>query len=233
MSVGRRMGGGVAPQGSDGATVSRGGMVFFGPMAGNPPDAPFAADLALAKAGDGEAVARILERTEHRLRGYVEARLGANLRAAMRHSDVLQNSYLQMLEALPTFDGTTPDDFVAWLTCIIEHDIHRQARWFGAKKRRAPRTSERNVLARILFDPPLRPSAEASFAEEKAIFHKALTALEPQQGEVLRLALIDGLSRREVAERMGRSEGATRMLLMRARAALALELERLADPRSG
>jgi DNA-directed RNA polymerase specialized sigma24 family protein len=41
--------------------------------------------------------------------------------------------------------------------------------------------------------------------------------------------VFEGLTHREVAERLGRSEGACRMLLLRARAALALELERLDD----
>src|SRR5687767_1212432 len=98
----------------------------------------FADWLARARAGDAAAVERVLERTATRLRGFVEARLGERLRASLRHSDVLQNTYLQMLDAFPSFDGSDEDQFVAWVTKIIEHDIHRQHRWFGAKKRRPP-----------------------------------------------------------------------------------------------
>ena len=199
-------------------------------MCASAPDADaFAAVLARARARDPEAVEQVLVRTESRLRAYVEARLGAELRASLRNSDVLQNSYLQMLDALPTFDGRTEDDFVAWVTRIIENDIRRQHRWFGAKKRKVPRSSERNALARILLDPPLTPSAELGGRERTALVRRALERLEPDYAEVIRLALLEELPHKDVAARIGRSEGACRMLLLRARAALALELEKLGD----
>ncbi len=186
----------------------------------------FAEWLARARAGDADAFERVLERTATRLRGFVEVRLGQRLRASLRHSDVLQNTYLQMLDALPSFDGNDEDQFVAWVSKIIEHDIHRQHRWFGAKKRRPPSTSERNALARILLEPPPTPSAEFCEAELSASVRRALERLEPDHSQVIQLALLEGLPHKEVAARLGRSEGACRMLLLRARAALALELER-------
>ena len=187
----------------------------------------FATLLAAARAKDPLAIEQVLLLTESRLRNFIEARLGPELRTRLRNSDVLQNSYLQMLDALPDFDGSTREDFVRWVTQIIENDIRRQARWFGAKKRRQPRTSERNVLARILFDPPLTPSAELGGMERAALVQRALAQLEPDQAEVIRLALLQELPHGEVAHRMGRSEGACRMLLMRARAAFALAIEQL------
>lgn len=190
-------------------------------------DPEFATWLDRARAGDAAAVDELLTRTETRLRGYVDSRLGPRLRASLRNSDVLQNSYLQMLDALPGFDGRTEDDFVAWVTRIIEHDIKRQHRWFAAKKRKPPTTSERNVLARVLLDPPLTPSAELGGTELSAMVHRALERLEPDHAAVIRLAMLEELPHKEVAARIGRSEGACRMLLLRARAALALELERL------
>jgi RNA polymerase sigma-70 factor (ECF subfamily) len=191
----------------------------------------FADCLARARAGDADAVEGILVRTETRLRAYVEARLGAQLRASLRQSDVLQNTYLQMLGALPGFSGRTEDEFVAWVSAIIEHDIKRQHRWFGAKKRRRPATSERNALARILLEPPLTPSAEVHGIERMALVHRALEGLEPDHAQVIRLAMLEELPHKEVAARIGRTEGACRMLLLRARAALALELERLGHAR--
>jgi RNA polymerase sigma-70 factor (ECF subfamily) len=192
----------------------------------------FAQWLVRARAGDAAAFERVLARTASRLRGFVDARLGRRLRASLRHSDVLQNTYLQMVDALPSFDGKDEDQFVAWAAKIIEHDIHRQHRWFGAKKRRPPSTSERNALARILTDPPPTPSAEFCAAERSASVRRALGRLEPDHSEVIQLALIEGLPHKDVAARLGRSEGACRMLLLRARAALALELERAGHPSS-
>lgn len=196
-----------------------------------PDDPPFATLLQQARSGDEEAIRQLLARTQARLQRVVDTRLGARLRASLRHSDVLQNSYLAMLDALPRFPGTTEDDFVQWVARIIENDIHRQHRWFRAKKRAAPsRTSQRNLLFDILMPPTPTPSQEFASREEQAQLLAALKRLEPDHAKVLELTAFENLSHREVAERMGRSEGACRMLLLRARAALALELEQGDDP---
>ena len=191
-------------------------------------DKQFGEWLAAARAGDERALEHILTLTEARLRRCVDRRLGAKLRASMRRSDVLQNSYLAMLDNLPKFEGTTPDEFVAWVAQMIENDIRRQNRWFGAGKRHAPsRTSQRNLLAGILLPPASTPSAELVRSEERLAVHEALGRLEPDYAEIIRLSVFDELSHKDIAERLGRSEGACRMLLLRARAALAIELERL------
>lgn len=192
-----------------------------------PPDDDFLRLLAQAKAGDERALEQILRLTEARLRSNIDRRLGPRLRAALRRSDVLQNAYLAMLAALPSFPGGTADEFVAWVTRMVEHDIHRQHRWFGAARRRPPsRTSERNALAEILMAAPTSPVSEVAGQERAQVVRRALARLEPDQARVIELALLQELPHREVAERMHRSEGACRMLLMRARAALAIELER-------
>jgi len=179
-----------------------------------PRDAPpFATLLQQARNGDGEAIRQLLTRTQVRLQRVVDTRLGARLRASLRRSDVMQNSYLAMLDALPRFPGTTEDDFVQWVARIIENDIHRQHRWFRAKKRAAP-----------------SPSQEFASREEQAQLLAAMKRLEPDHAKVLELTAFENLSHREVAERMSRTEGACRMLLLRARAALALDLEQGGGP---
>jgi RNA polymerase sigma-70 factor, ECF subfamily len=194
---------------------------------GNP---PFATVLAAARAGDEEALAAVLARTEQRLRRVVDHRLGIGLRSSLRRSDILQNSYLALLSALPRFTGTTEDDFVTWVARIIENDIRRQHRWLRADKRRPPsRTSQRNLLAAVLMPPSLTPSAELAASEEGGRLRQALANLEPDHVRIIELTVFEELSHRDVADRMGRSEGACRMLLMRARTALAFELERLAN----
>ena len=184
--------------------------------------------LDAARAGDERALERVLSLTEPRLRSCVDRRLGRRLRASLRQSDVMQNAYLAMLDALPRFAGTTVDDFVAWFARIIENDIRRQNRWFNAGKRRPPsRTSQRNLLARILQPVVPSPSSEFSRVEEQAAVLAAMRNLEEDHARIIEWSVFEGLSHDEIAARLGRSEGACRMLLLRARAALALELERL------
>lgn len=191
--------------------------------------ADFGQLLEAAKAGDHKALDSILVMTEERLRRVVDRRLGRKLRASTRRSDVLQNSYLAVLDALPRFEGQTPDDFVAWVARMIENDIRRQNRWFGASKRKAPsRTSQRNLLAGILMEPVMTPSAVYSRNEERQAVRDAMARLDADHARIIELSVFEELPHKEIAEQMGRSEGACRMLLLRARTALALELERLA-----
>tara|TARA_R110002072_G_scaffold269079_10_gene428334 strand:- start:5027 stop:5635 length:609 start_codon:yes stop_codon:yes gene_type:complete len=184
--------------------------------------------LEAAKKGEQDALDQILLMTEERLRRVVDRRLGPKLRASLRRSDVLQNSYLAMLDALPRFEGDNPDDFVAWVARMIENDIRRQNRWFTAGKRKAPsRTSQRNLLAGILGQSVPTPSAVMSGNEDRLAVREAMCRLEADHARIIELSVFEELTHREIAEEMGRTEGACRMLLLRARTALALELERL------
>lgn len=184
--------------------------------------------LYAAKAGDHGALEEILLMTEDRLRRVVDRRLGPKLRASLRRSDILQNSYLAMLDALPRFQGDHPDDFVAWVARMIENDIRRQNRWFGASKRKAPSgTSQRNLLAGILAPSIRTPSAEMSRDEERLAVREAMGRLEADHARVIELSVFEEMTHGEIAAEMGRTAGACRMLLLRARTALALELERV------
>jgi len=186
--------------------------------------------LSAAKDGDHEALDKILLLTEERLRAHVDRRLGERLSASTRRSDILQNSYLAILDALPKFESDSIDGFVAWVAQIIENDIRRQNRWFTAGKRKAPsRTSQRNLLAGILNQPVPTPSAVYSQKEERHAVREALSRLEADHARIIELAIFEELSHKAIAEQMGRSEGACRMLLLRARTALAIELERIAS----
>ena len=194
------------------------------------PHTEFGKLLATAKGGDHDALDQILVMTEERLRRLVDRRLGARLSASTRRSDILQNSYLAVIDALPRFEGETLDEFVSWVARIIENDIRRQNRWFLAGKRKAPsRTSQRNLLAGILCEPVPTPSAVYARNEERQAVREAMSRLEADHARIIELSVFEELSHKVIAEQMGRSEGACRMLLLRARTALALELERLAE----
>lgn len=189
---------------------------------------PFLSLLQAARGGDNHALGELLSHVERRLKAYARSRLGPRMKEQLRTSDVLQNAYVEMLRALPTFAGDSEEDFVAWVTQIIENDIRRQQRWFGAAKRTRPeRTSARNALAKVLLDEPPTPSSELIADEELELLDRALQELPDDYREVIELAIRQELSHREVAAHMGRTEAATRMLLSRARAALSQAIERL------
>jgi RNA polymerase sigma factor (sigma-70 family) len=72
----------------------------------------------------------------------------------------------------------------------------------------------------------ITPSRHLLAREEIERFERSFEALPEDHREVISLARIVGLSHKEVGEQMGRSEEATRQLLRRALAGLALALER-------
>ncbi len=191
-----------------------------------------AAELVAVRDGDREALGRLLGRIEEPLTLEIERQLGPWLRGKVRPSDILQNVYLEVVRLLPSFEGEHVNQLVAWANTIVRSEVLRQHRWFSAARRAQPeRTSERNRLARELQPDVTTPSRLAQAREEGALLATALAQLPEAYSTVIELAVVQELPHAEVAARMGRSEGATRMLLMRARAQLGLELERLeGDP---
>lgn len=183
-------------------------------------------DLGRARSGDREALERLLGRSRGRLEALAERKLGNTLRARVRISDVVQSATYDILKALPRFDGRTEDEFVAWSATIVHNKIRRLGRFFGALKRRADGEPESDPA----FGPDPAagtPSSSLAWAEDLELAIRALEGLDDEHQKVILLFGVEGRSHRDVAEELGRSEGATRMLLSRARAALLLRMERL------
>lgn len=188
----------------------------------------FQQELARARAGDREALDRVLRRIEESAAIRVSQTMGEGLGGCLRNSDVMQSAWLEVLRSLPEFRGGTEASFMAWVNAIIENSVKRLARFFRAQRRRPPAESaELRQIAERRERPPPTPSTVVTHWEDMALATAALNNLGYDYREVIRLTVIDSLPHKEVAQRMDRSESATRMLLSRARAALTLEVERL------
>src|SRR5262245_57347670 len=97
-------------------------------------------DLDAARRGDRDAILRLIQRHEGRLRRLVHERLGERLREKIATSDVLQSAYLDLLKDFRRFRGATTDEFVAWCSQLIENNIRDKVKFFDARKRRPPGT---------------------------------------------------------------------------------------------
>lgn len=188
------------------------------------PDA--AEDLELARSGDRAALARLLGRLRPRLEALAHARMGAQLRARVRISDILQSAYVEVLVSVPTFEGRTEDAFARWVMRVVENNIVDARRYFGAAKRvsadASPLQEGDSVEA---ADPTPSPSQELSSVDELARMSRALRRLPPDYRRAI-LSRIAGGSGRDTARALNRSHGAARVLLARARAALLVEMQR-------
>jgi len=155
-------------------------------------------------------------------RGVVRGLLGKTLRRRVDSDDVLQESLLEASKLfLASREAAAMGDaeFIPWLRQIIENKIHNLSRTHVKGKLRSVRKEERlesNHETNRLPAPQKSPSAEAAVAEEAARLRDAIARLSPQEKNVVTLVHLERLRLAEAAERLGKTAGATSVLLHQA-----------------
>jgi RNA polymerase sigma-70 factor (ECF subfamily) len=180
--------------------------------------------LAGAKACRGE----LLHRYSNYLKLLARAQLDERIRTRVSPSDVVQESLLEAHRDFSQFQGHCTNEFLAWLRQILVHNLaHVLERHLIAEKRDVRRevaievigaSLERSAmgLIHVLADESASPSAAAIQHEQMLALADALTELPDDYRDVIILRHMEALSFKVVAERMQRSEGAVRMLWLRA-----------------
>jgi RNA polymerase sigma factor (sigma-70 family) len=168
-------------------------------------------DLAslLAAARDGDRAA--LERLVGQLRAFckVLARswLGHDLSLRQADSDVAQDAVLAIWKQFPAFRGQTAAELIAWVRRIAHGSA---VDW---KRRHGLPTSHPAGEPPAPAPPPLE---QVEHAEEVMRVFAALERMPARRRQVVELRLIDRLPHAKIAERLGASEAATRVLFFRA-----------------
>lgn len=169
------------------------------------------------------------------LRAYVRRRLGPKMRTKETSLDLAQSVCREALNDLSRFEDRGEGSFRRWLFTRAENKIKDRGRFW----RRERRELEREVSlaqqgrdtgsgAASLGDQLASyetPDQRASAREELARLEVAFGALPEDYREVVVLSKLEGLPHAQVAERLGRSNAATRTLLCRALARLSTALE--------
>ncbi len=187
-------------------------------------------DVLKARMGDREALERLLIRHRRHLVQVARGQLGDGLRARMNLSDVIQSTFVDVVRSVRGFQGENEPTFVRWLETLLQRTIQDRGRFFGALKRAegAPLgsgSSEPDEASLGRAAPS--PGSVLAYREDVELVDRALVRLSEEFQRIIRLHVIEGCSHRQVAQEMGRSESGCRVLLTRARVALALECERL------
>ena len=135
------------------------------------------------------------------------------------------------------FQGISEREFLSWLRQVLLNTIHHVVEKHLKAKRRDVRREvsfeqlddglERSAanLAHAFADPGPSPSEPARQKELAVAVADQLAKLPPRYRDVIVLRNLQSLSFDEVAERMNRSAGATRMLWLRAMGKLKLIYE--------
>lgn len=131
--------------------------------------------------------------------------------------DVTSQTFLQALRALPRYeDRGVP--FRAWLFRITANVITDRLR--AGKFEEMPLPSvhdDTGGQSAVQLDPSdPRSEAEMTEWEHAEDFARLIATLAPEQRTVVRLRFADGLPIADIAKEMARSEGAIKMMLMRA-----------------
>ncbi len=180
-----------------------------------------------AKAGDRHALDALLQRARPQLERQAEAAIGPGMRCQLPTADLLQSAYARVLRSIRAFRGETEAELQAWLRRIVDRTLRDARRYVFAERRAKLRESSRPID--LMPGPGHTPSAEMSANEEVARIDAAIRRLPHDYAQILALHMDPEQTHARTARLMGRSAGACRVLLARARAALAAELQLMRD----
>lgn len=185
--------------------------------------------VSLAKQGDRSALDQLCGVYGERVLRIIRLRMGSELRSQMESMDLVQDVLMCALRDLGDFTYTNEGDFLRWLGKIAENRIRDNLDKLHAGKRdihkKTPLYNDasrsRDDRARVL-EPACNttPSLVLSRREELDKLEKAIDKLKPEYRKVIVLAKIDGLSYKEIGDRLGKSADAAGHLLLRAMVAL-------------
>ena len=171
------------------------------------------------KKGDSEAFAVLLRKYRPRLAVLVHYRMGPEMRQIVEVDDILQETLLKAFRDFDQFTYRTPGSFMSWLARIADHVMADLARAQGRQKRHAAEVlrfrSESNPAGPEPLD-TRTPSRVLLEAESWRGLVEKLNALPDDYRHAILLMKVEGLSTREAAERLGKSNEATALLLHRA-----------------
>ena len=171
-----------------------------------------------------EELAEFVESKRPQLLAYIDHNVGPALRKKLEPEDILQEVVLAALGSLATFDVPGRDPFKLLCQMAEQRIIDAHRHHVAAQKRSANRE--------VSFDSPLNdrdpfgfinllvasmtsPSQAFSRSQKELHLQEAVSSLPEEQRELLRLRFVEGLPTKEVADRLGKTDGAVRVLLTR------------------
>lgn len=179
---------------------------------------------------DSKALVEFIELRRPQLIAFIERNLSTALGRKLEAVDILQELSMTAVAALPGFDLGDRDPF-SWLCQLAEHkiiDAHRKL--VAAQKRSADRemqapasgadNSQRGGFIDMLVVSMTSPSGALSRDQREFRLQEALKNLPEESQQALRLRYVEGLPSKEIAARLQKTDGATRVLLTRSLAKL-------------
>lgn len=187
--------------------------------------------------GDHEAWVAYIEAHRSQLLAYIDRRIGTLLATKVDPEDILQDVSVSAIKSLSEVSTTDRDPF-GWLCQLATRRILDTARRLRSDKRDVARevpitggdASQSPGLLGLLVASLTTPTQALARDQRQQKLMNALETLSEESREAIRLRYIEGLPSREIATRLGKSDGAVRVLLTRALNRLRQELGTEAAP---
>jgi RNA polymerase sigma-70 factor, ECF subfamily len=175
------------------------------------PDETDAILVSRAIQRDHEAFGALYERHFERIYRYVRLKVGDPQEA----EDVTSVVFLNAWRGMERFNPRGQGSFAAWLFRLAHNALVDR---FRRRRDMAPleTVAEHQLPVDVSFHPEAVLERRMTIDE----LHGALQALTDEQRDVILLRFVEGLSGREIADIMGKQEGAVRGMQLRALEAL-------------
>lgn len=192
--------------------------------------------VTLAQGGDNTALNQLFKVYGERVQRIIRLRMGSELRSKLESMDLVQDAFVEAVKDLGNFEYRDEGDFLRWLSKIAENRIRDNIKRLHAGKRdirrEVPINHRESTIGNNRTGIPeaikyTTPSVIISVSEDLDKLEDSLNLLKPEYRKVIVLKQIEGLSLKEIGERLGKSPDATRMLLARAMASLSSIFERV------
>jgi RNA polymerase sigma-70 factor (ECF subfamily) len=198
------------------------------PVSGTETPVAFEGSLAAARAGDAEAMGRLLDGFRRYLLLVADQELDSGLRVKVAGSDLVQQTFLQAQRAFDDFAGNQEAECRGWLRQILLNELAKAHRSFletGKRdlRREVPPAGDTSSAAGQQLGQLDPPSGRMRAKEDMARLAKALAQLPEDHRQVVELRN-DLKPWEEIGRAMNRSAEAARKLWARAVERLGEEL---------
>jgi len=169
--------------------------------------------ISRIQAGDREALATLYERYLPSVWRYVHSRLGRE--AASR--DVVSETFLAMVQGIGRVDAASTN-VAKWLNGVARHKLADH--WRRSPPQAAAQGAE-------VPERQTGPAVAMDALEARQAVGEAMARMDDLQRVALEWKYLDGLTVRQIAGQLGRTEKAVEAILYRARAAFKAEYRRI------
>ena len=184
--------------------------------------------LSEAKGGSVESLGRLLQTYQNYLKLLAQTQLDQKVRGRVSPSDVVQETMLEAHCGFAKFRGDSDGEFFVWLRKILVNNLAQAVERHVLAAKRDVRREVARVrmnasldrsamrLEAMLADHRPSPESDVSLQEDLVRLANAMTELSADHRDVIVMRHLEGIPFAKIAERMGRTSGAVRMIWLRA-----------------